>query len=152
MSAERALNRFRAPGERDAEDTAWEAVRSAYHAQIPVTRRRSYRRPAGVFTAGVVLVGAVALSPAGATVGRLINRALGAAHAAPTLSLPAPGRMLVSGPGGTWLVAADGSIRRLGPWGEASWSPHGRYVAAAGGDHLTAIDPRGTLQWTLTRP
>jgi hypothetical protein len=100
-----------------------------------------------------VLIGAVALSPAGATVGRLITRALGVQHAARALfSLPAPGRLLISGPGGTWTVAADGSTRRIGAWLQASWSPHGLYIAVAGGDQLAAVDPRGTPQWTLARP
>ncbi len=64
-----------------------------------------------------LIVAALVLSPAGATVRRLITQALGERHAAPALfSLPSPGRLLVSGPGGTWTAAADGSTRRLGPW------------------------------------
>jgi WD40 repeat protein len=97
--------------------------------------------------------GAIALSPAGATVGRLITRALGVRHASPALSsLPASGRLLVSGPTGTWTVAADGALRRLGSWTQASWSPHGLYVAVAKHDQLAAIDPRGATVWTLSRP
>jgi hypothetical protein len=152
MNAKRALAGFRAPDEHGAEDRAWEVVRSAYRESIPVERRPSYRRRAGVFAAGLVLAGAVALSPAGATVGRLITRALGVQHATPALfSLPAPGRVLVAGPGGTWTVAANGSARRLGPWTQASWSPRGLYVAVARGDELAAVDPHGNLQWTLAR-
>jgi Tol biopolymer transport system component len=96
---------------------------------------------------------ALALSPAGATVRRWIGHALGIPHPAAALfSLPAPGSLLVSGPGGTWTVAADGSTRRLGAWREASWSPRGRFVAVSGGDELAALDPRGTPRWTLARP
>src|SRR5690349_14383256 len=75
------------------------------------------------------LLAAVTLSPAGATLGRWIRHALGVPHAAPALfKLPASGSVLVTGAGGTWTVAADGSSRRLGPWHEASWSPHGLFV------------------------
>ena len=153
MSAKRALSRFHAPDEQGAEERAWEVVRAAYQQRAPAVRRRSFRRPAGGLAAAVVLLGAVALSPAGATVGRLIDRALGVQHAAPELfSLPAPGRLLVSGPGGTWTVGGDRSTRRIGPWNEASWSPHGLYLAVAGTDQLAAVNPRGVPQWTLARP
>jgi hypothetical protein len=146
------LTRFRAPDEAAAEQRAWAVVRSAYQERVPPTRRASYRWPALSFVA-VVAAGAVALSPAAATVGRLITRALGVEHAAPALfSLPAPGRLLVSGPGGTWAVAADGSTRRLGAWTQASWSPHGLYLTVASGDQLAAVNPHGTPQWTLARP
>jgi WD40-like Beta Propeller Repeat len=152
VSVRRALARFRAPDEVEAEERAWVVVRSAYQERVPSARRTSYRRPALAVVA-VVIAGGLALSPAGATVGRLITRALGVQHAAPALfSLPAPGRMLVSGPGGTWSVAADGSTRRLGAWTEASWSPHGLYVTVAGEDQLAAVDARGTPQWALARP
>jgi hypothetical protein len=100
-----------------------------------------------------VLIAGVTLSPAGATVGRWIRHALGVPHAAPALfRLPASGSVLVSGAGGTWTVAADGSSRRLGPWREASWSPHGLFLAVTRNDQLAAVDPHGTLHWTLARP
>jgi hypothetical protein len=82
-----------------------------------------------------------------------ISHALGEPHAAPALfSLPAPGRVLVSGSGGTWIVSADGSARRLGSWRQASWSPRGLYAAVVGHGELAAVDPRGTPSWTLARP
>jgi hypothetical protein len=152
MSARRALTRFRAPDEGGSEDRAWEVVRAVYAERLPVEGGRSYRRPAGAFGVAVVLVGALALSPAGATVGRFITRALGVQHAAPALfSLPAQGRLLVAGPNGAWTVAPDGSSRRLGAWPDASWSPHGLYVAVARGNALAALNPRGTTQWRLAR-
>jgi len=152
VNAKRALTRFRAPDEPGAQVRAWPAIRSAYQDRLPVAERRSYRRPASALAAGLVLLGALALSPAGATVGHLISRALGVEHASPALSsLPAPGRVLVSGPGGTWTVAPDGSARRLGPWAQASWSPHGLYVAVAGANGLTTVNPRGVPQWSLGR-
>jgi hypothetical protein len=58
----------------------------------------------------------------------------------------------VSDSAGTWTVAADGSTRRLGSFDEASWSPHGLYVAVAQRDRLIALNPSGVVQWTLQRP
>ena len=153
MSAKRTLNSFRAPDERGAEERAWEVVRAAYRERAPGGRRDAFARRAGVVAASIVAVGVVALSPAGATVGRLVDRALGVQHPAPGLfSLPAPGRILVSGAGGTWIVAANGSARRIGAWRQASWSPHGLYLTVAARDELAAVSTRGVLQWTLIRP
>lgn len=152
MSARRALERFVAPDELAAEDRAWAVVRSAYREHARAVQRRSPRRLAFAFVVTLAL-GVVVLSPAGATVGRLITRALGIRNASPALSsLPAPGRLLVSDRSGTWTVAADGALRRLGPWPDASWSPHGRFVAVAAGRELAAIDTHGTTQWALSRP
>ncbi|MDQ6805269.1 MAG: hypothetical protein M3065_09960, partial [Actinomycetota bacterium] len=82
-----------------------------------------------------------------------IRHALGEPHAASALfSLPAPGRVLVSGNDGAWIVGASGSKRRLGAWTQASFSPNGLYVAVASGSTLAAVDPLGTPAWTLTRP
>jgi Tol biopolymer transport system component len=146
------LTRIQVPDEHGAEQRSWEVVRSAYRERVPAPERRPYGRPALAFAAAV-LAGAVALSPAGATVGRLITRALGVQHAAAALSsLPVPGRLLVSGPDGAWTVAANGSTRRLGPWPQASWSPHGRYIAVASVNRLAAVDPHGKTYWKLVRP
>ncbi len=155
MSAgvKKRLREFRAPDETGAESRAWDVVRSAYLEREPVVAPRRPRWRLAVAPAGAVIIAALALSPAGASVGRFITRALGEQHAAPALfSLPSPGRILVSGPGGTWTAAADGSTRRLGPWSQASWSPHGLFVAVASGDRLAAVDPRGTIRWALARP
>ena len=152
MSAKRALAAFRAPDESGAEQRSWDVVRGAFGDRPAAAPRRSRRRGAGAFGAALLLAGALALSPAGATVGRLITRALGVRHASAALfSLPSGGKLLVSASGGTWTVAGDGSHRRLGPWSEASWSPHGIYVVVAGRDQLAAVDPRGRLQWGLAR-
>jgi hypothetical protein len=152
MNVKRALSDFRAPDETAAEDRAWEAVRSARLDRLPTSPRRPRWRLA-IGPAVMILAGALALSPAGASVRRWIRDQLGVRHAAPALfSLPAPGRVLVSGPGGTWIVRADGSARRLGTWPEASWSPHGLFVAVAGASQLAAVDPDGIPRWTLARP
>lgn len=152
MNAQRALGSFRAPDEAGTQERTWSVVRDAYRTREPVRSRRSHRRLL-LAPAIAILLGAVTLSPAGAAVGRWIRHALGVPHAAPALfKLPASGSVLVSGAGGTWTVQADGSSRRLGPWRQASWSPHGLFVAVARPDELAAVDPHGTLHWTLARP
>ncbi len=154
MNARRALRGIRAPDELAARQRAWEVVHGAYVDRPPMVAR-GRRRRAAILVAAAVLVGALvlALSPAGATVRRWISHTLGVPHSAPALfSLPARGSILVSGAGGTWTVAADGSTRRLGPWRQASWSPRGMFVAVTGGDVLAALDPHGVPRWKLARP
>ena len=151
MSAKRALREFRASDETAAQERAWTIVHHALPA--PSNRRRRPRWRATLALAVCLLLGLLALSPAGASVRHWISHALGEPHAAPALfSLPSPGRVLVSGSGGTWIVNADGSARRLGSWRQASWSPHGLFAAVARGDELAAVDPHGTPRWTLSRP
>jgi hypothetical protein len=148
MNLAQELARFEAPDELGSEARAWEVVRSA---QREIVRPRG-RWPMALVPVLAALVAALALTPAGATVGRLLSHALAVPHPAPALfSLPAPGRVLVSGRDGTWIVASDGSRRLLGPWKQSSWSPHGRYVAVAGADELAAVNPRGVMQWALSR-
>ena len=150
-ATKKRLREFRAPDEIGAESRAWGVVRSAYlDRQATVARRPRWRL--AIVPAVVVIMGALALSPAGASVRRLITRALGEQHAAPALfALPSPGRILLSGPGGTWIAAADGSTRLLGSWSQASWSPHGLFVAVVARDRLAAVDPHGTVRWALAR-
>jgi Lipoprotein LpqB beta-propeller domain len=146
------LRTARAPDEAETEQRAWRLVHSAFAEQTVVRRSRRSRRFA-LIPVVAVLAGVLVLTPAGATVHRWIERTLGVRHARAALfSLPAPGRILVSGPGGAWTVAADGAKRRLGPWRQATWSPHGMYVAVAGANELTAVDLRGTPRWALARP
>ena len=157
MIAKKRLREFRAPDEIGAETRTWDVVRSVYlERERHVARRPRWRMTAAATApaaAAIAVIGALVLSPAGATVRRLINQALGEKHAAPALfALPSAGRLLVSGPGGTWTAAANGSTRRLGPWPHASWSPHGLFVAVASGDELAAVDPHGTVRWQLARP
>jgi WD40 repeat protein len=45
-------------------------------------------------------------------------------------------------------VAADGSKRLLGSYQDATWSPHGLFVAATRGRELTAVEPDGTVRWS----
>src|ERR1700689_3297375 len=127
------------PGEPEEAARAWGAVPAAYPQRPPRTSRFRAWTLALLAPMAVGLAGVLALSPAGANVGRWIARTLGLPRPAPVLgALPASGRLLVSGPEGTWSVFSDGSLLRLGPWRYASWSPHGRFIAAARGDQLAA--------------
>jgi Anaphase-promoting complex subunit 4 WD40 domain/WD domain, G-beta repeat len=141
------------PVDPTAEERAWAVVGAAYarRERAPVARRR---RPLAVPVVAVALVAAAAFSPPGRAVVDAVRRTIGVEHAAPALfKLPAPGRLLVSGSGGAWVVAGDGSKRRLGGEGQASWSPHGLFVVVAGGNRLAAVEPaQGTVRWALSRP
>jgi len=151
--AKQRLREFRAPGETAAEQRAWDVVRSAYLEREPARGRTGIRARFALAPILAVLGAGLLLSPAGATVAKLITKALGVRHAAPMLSsLPSPGRVLLSGPGGTWTAAADGSTRHLGAWPQASWSPHALFVAVWTGDRLAAVDPHGNVRWAIARP
>jgi DNA-binding beta-propeller fold protein YncE len=80
MIARRALKRFRAPHEREAEDRAWLIVRAAYRQRDVAGRPARARRPLALMAASILIVSAGALSPAGATVGRLVDHALERSH------------------------------------------------------------------------
>jgi hypothetical protein len=147
----RRLERIVAPGEQEAGQRSWQVVRVAYEAREPVAWPRRHARPlaAVALTAAVV---AAALSPPGRSVIHSLRKAVGVERAEPELfSLPAPGRLLVSGEGGTWIVNADGSRRRLGDYRDAAWSPHGLFVVATRPNELLALDPKGEVRWTLPR-
>ncbi len=149
---ERRLAQLGAPDEQLAEERAWHVVRSAYAERHSAPPRRRVRRLVSVPSA-LLVAGVLALSPAGASVRHWIVQSLGVPHASSSLfSLPASGRILVSGPGGTWTVAANGVKRRIGPWRDAAWSPRGIYVAVANRTSLEAVDARGAPSWTLARP
>ncbi|HET7572425.1 MAG TPA: hypothetical protein VFJ77_07130 [Gaiellaceae bacterium] len=140
------------PLDAGAEARAWALVRAA-HAERAPRRRRAPLRALPV--AAVVAAAAVAgtLSSPGRAVVEAVGRSLGIERAAPALvRLPAPGRLLVSGRGGAWVIAADGSRRRLGSFSGAAWSPHALYLAAAGPGGLSALEPDGTVRWALERP
>jgi hypothetical protein len=136
----------------NAEERTWEIVRTAFEQRQPSPARRRVR-PGLVVVAAAAALAAAALSPPGRAVVNAVRRSVGIERAQPALyRLPAPGRLLVSGAGGTWVVAADGSTRRLGSFAQASWSPHGLFVVASTPDVLAAFEPGGRLHWQLARP
>jgi hypothetical protein len=139
---------FRAPREAAAQERTWQVVASAYAEREPARRRRIPFRPA-LALACAAAVAAVAATPPGRAVLTSVREAIGVEHARPALdALPGGGRVLA----GAWVVDADGSTRRLGDYREASWSPYGRFVVAAGAAGLAALTPHGVVRWTLGRP
>jgi hypothetical protein len=147
-----ALSAQDPPDARGAEERAWRVVDAAFADVVPRRRRRPIRRMAVVAVA--IGLAALAISPAGAKVRHLVGDAFDTGHepSQPALtSLPAAGDLLVDSPRGPWLVRADGSKRLLGDYREATWSPHGLFVAAAAGHELFALDPEGNVRWSLAR-
>ena len=143
---------FETPNERAAEDRAWAVVRRAYAEREPVAWPRRHAKP---LLAGALVAAAVAavLSPPGRSVVHSIRKAVGVEHAQPGLfSLPAPGELLVTSRSGAWLVHDDGSKRLLGRYRDVAFSPHGLFIAATRANQLVALDPKGNVRWTLSRP
>jgi WD40 repeat protein len=143
-----------APEEQEAEERGWRVLRPAFD-ERSVTARRSRGRRALIALSAALAVTAIALTPAGADVADWIRDAVdpGRKDARPALvSLPAPGRLLVNSQQGPWVVEQDGSRRLVGAFDDASWSPGGRFVIAAGGQELVALEPRGRPRWSLARP
>jgi len=139
-----------APHEREAEDRSWEVVRAAWEERVPLARPSVLRRRWPVFAAAAGLaVVAAALSPPGMAVLGSIRDAVQKNDN--LTSLPAAGRILVNAPGGAWVVQHDGSKRFLSGYRDASWSPHGLYLAAARGNTLVALEPNGSVHWKLAR-
>ena len=149
------LRDVRVPGEEAAEQRSWEIVRTAYEERTPVRPAHRARRLALALGGGLAAL-AIVLSPAGAKVGELVSDVVGIGEedAKPALrSLPAAGELLVESEQGPWIVREDGSKRLLGDYEEASWSqPRGLYVAATDGRTLLAVEPDGTVRWTITAP
>jgi dipeptidyl aminopeptidase/acylaminoacyl peptidase len=146
------------PGEAEAQERAWPVVEAAFADRAPVPRRPSWRPVAAVAAAGVAVVAAlaVALTPPGDAVGRWVRhivRPAATPHVHTVLrSLPGHGRLLVTAQTGAWILQADGTRRRLGAYDAATFSGPGHYVAVARGNMLAAVDLRGRVHWTLTRP
>jgi hypothetical protein len=145
------LERIEIPGEHDARARSWAVVSAAFAEREPLRRRRSWKPAAAIAIALVIVAGL--LSPPGRAVLDELRAVVGVEESAPALfSLPAPGRLLVSADSGVWVVDQDGSRRLLGDYREASWSPFGRFVVAARANELVALEPDGTVRWSLARP
>jgi hypothetical protein len=141
-----------APGEREAGNRSWDVVRDAYEERIRVPRKRDWRPIAIAATAAVVVAGAVT-PPGHAVFGSLRDAVRGEPNAAPSLfSLPTPrSRLLVNSADGAWVVQKDGSKRLLDGYRDASWSPHGLFLAATRGGELRALEPSGKVHWSIGR-
>jgi hypothetical protein len=153
MSVRDRLRGAPVPDERGAEERSWRVVRAAHAARPETAASRRRLRLAAVPAA--VALAVVALAASGTAIGQWIRDLArpGGEHARPALaSLPARGRLLVVSPNGPWVVRSDGSKRLLGPYGDATWSPRGLFVAATQGRQLVALEPGGRVRWTLARP
>jgi dipeptidyl aminopeptidase/acylaminoacyl peptidase len=145
----------RAPNEEDAEQRSCAVVKAASKGgeHVPMAPRWSPLRVAMAALA-LAALGAVALSPAGAAVGDWVSDVVkpGRKPAEKALvSLPAPGRLLVTSDQGPWVVQQDGSKRLLGRYDDASWSPHGLYLVATTNNQVVALEPNGHVRWSLGR-
>ena len=141
-----------APGEAEAGEHTWKVVRTAFDERVPAPDRRRWR-PLVAVGVGAAIV-AAALSPPGQAVfGSLRDAVRGEENAKPALfSLPTTGRLLVESHRGIWVVQRDGSKRLLSGYHDATWSPHGLYVAGVSGGELRALEPNGNLHWSIGRP
>jgi hypothetical protein len=140
------------PEEREAAERGWRVVRGAFEERRPA--RPPTRGPSRIAVViGVAILALVlVLTPAGARVADLVHDVVepGKENARPALtSLPAEGSLLVTSSQGPWVVAEDGSKRLLGAYEDATWSPSGLYVAVTDGHELTAVEPDGTVRWSL---
>ena len=145
------LEQIEIPGEHEARERSWSVVRAAFGQRQPQPHRRSWKPVVALALALAVVAGL--LSPPGRAVLDELREVVGVEQSAPALfSLPAPGQLLVTADSGAWVVADNGSKRRLGSYREASWSPLGRFVVASRANELAALEPGGEVRWSLSRP
>lgn len=156
-----ALRETRVPDAAAAEERALRLVRAvetSAGASVGSGRRTGGRRFAGRRFAQVAvalgLLAALVISPAGAAVRDWVGDAVEdtPAPALPALtSLPTEGRLLVDSARGPWVVRADGAKRLLGSYSGSTWSPRGLFVGVTDLHGLSALEPDGTVRWTLMR-
>ena len=142
------------PDEREARERGWRVVRAAFGGAASGSGQAA-REPARDRACGWPADRRSRAEPCGAKVADLVHDVVqpGERNAQPSLtSLPASGRLLVTSSKGPWVVDQDGSKRLLGAYQDAAWSPHGLYVAATRGRQLTALEPTGTVHWSLAAP
>jgi WD40-like Beta Propeller Repeat len=138
------------PRAREAELRSWALVRAEFKRREPVSWSRRRLRPLLALAAVAALL-AAALTPPGRGLAERLREAV-AEDAPGPITLPTSGRLLVLTAEGPWVVQQDGSKRRLGAYEDAVWSPRGLFVGATRGRTLVALEPNGTVRWTLPRP
>ena len=150
----RALRRIHPPDELGAERRAWMLVRAAFDEREPATRRPQVIRPLLVLAGALALIAAVVNPPVlnaiRDAVGRTTEKKV-VTYKQALFSLPAQGRLLVNTARGPWIIKPGGARRLLGRYRDASWSPRGLFVAAVGRHELVALQPNGTVRWSLAR-
>jgi dipeptidyl aminopeptidase/acylaminoacyl peptidase len=154
----RRLERVPLPDEHGAEDRAWQTVRAAYEEREPVRWPRRHARSLALAAAAVAIV-AAAVTPPGKSVVNSVRDVVGRSKVVGVrnahrelVRLPAAGRLLVNSARGPWVVQENGSRRPLGRYRMATWSPHGKFVAAVrNGYELVALEPNGKVHWVKPR-
>jgi hypothetical protein len=127
-------------------------VVQAATADVEPVRGRPRFAPVLAVTAVVAAVVVAAIGASGPAVARWVRDVLGTTREPPALvRVPGGGKLLVTAPGGAWVVSADGSRRRLGRYAGASWSPHGRFAVVWRGGELLAVEPGGAVRWAIER-
>jgi hypothetical protein len=139
------------PGEAEAAARSWPVVEAALTDRTPSARGRAPRwRLVLVLALLLCLALATVLSPARAWIADQFGRESSSARPA-FAGLPDGGSVLAISHTGAYAIQADGGTQGLGAFSEADWSPHGEHVVGVQGRRLTAVDPLGTLKWTLVR-
>jgi WD40-like Beta Propeller Repeat len=141
------------PDEHGARERGWRVVSAAYADRHPVTQPARVRVRVAIAAGLAALILALVLTPAGAKVVDLVRDVVrpSAKQAKPLTSLPTSGSLLVESQQGPWVFHRDGSQRLLGDYGQASWSPNGVYAAVTSADQLSAVEPDGTVHWSINR-
>jgi hypothetical protein len=123
-----------------------DAPRASRHA---ATLRRALA-PLAIATA----IAVVAFTPPGDAVATFVKRVVTTGSPEPrpasATTLPGGGRLLVAGKGGLFAVGAGRAPQRFfGDADQATWSAHGRFVAATRGIELIAVSLKGNRHWSL---
>lgn len=149
------------PGEAEAAARSWPVVEAALAERGSGGRARgAATRPRRLgfrlaLAAALLAVGlAAVLSPAGAAVGDWIGDRFASREDRSTpafAGLPEGGSVLAISRTGAYALDPDGGSQRLGAFSEVGWSPHGLHVVGVEGRRLTAVNPLGTVKWTLVR-
>ena len=151
----KALRDAPVPDEEAAAERGLRVVRAAVGGEEPGRPRPPRLRRLGLALLASALVFVLVLTPVGAEVRDFVKDVVEDSEPDPARSLtrvPGGGELLVESDEGPWVVRADGSQRLLGDFEEATWSPHGLFVAVTDGGRLSAVDPLGNPRWTITRP
>ena len=143
-----AMRNVRVPGEADSAGRVLPRVLEARATAAQQPRRRL--RPAAAIAIAVAMAVLIVagLTAPGQAVGDWLRDVVAPRakpRPAPAVAIPG-GRVLASGAGIS--VGAD----RLGPYRDATWSPHGRFVVATTREALLAVTPGGAVRWRVQPP